>query len=229
MNNKNAIFSFVTLLFLCITLMSCQSSKTPSEVSEHFWLGMKTKNVALIKKYSLQSSIEESENLAGVDEISKYTFGKIIIDGEIAEIETTVLVSSENKNREITLNTYLENHNEVWKVNYKKTTLQLVVKQSMQEVLGDIDKMTEEITGQIQESVEDIKEKVVPEMKSKAEEIQEKVIPEIKSKIEETEKEVLKKLPELKNIFDEFLHELGKSLEELIPEEKKEDVKTQET
>ncbi len=229
MNNKYPTVSLVTLLFFFVTLMSCQSNKTPSQVSEHFWLGMQTKNIALVKKYSLVSSVDESEDLAGFGKVSKYSFGRIIIDGDVAEVETKVLISSDNKNKEITLNTYLENHNDVWKVNFKKTVLQLVVKQSMEEVFNDIDKMTEEITGQIQESVEQMKEKVVPEMKSKADEIQEKVVPEVQSKIEEVEKEMMKKLPELKSMLDEFLNELGKSLEELMPAEKKVEPKTQET
>jgi len=229
MINKNQTVFFISLLFLCATLMSCQSSNTPLQVSEHFWLGMQTKNVALVKKYSLVNSIEESEDLARFEKIAGATFGKIIIDGNTAEIETKVMMSSNEKNNEISLNTYLENNNEVWKVNYRKTALQLIVNQNMAEAFDDIDKITAEITEQLEESVEKIKEKVLPEIQSRAEEIKEKVLPEIESKIEQTEKEVLKKLPELKTLFDEFLKELQKSLEELIPEQKEEEVKTQET
>ena len=214
MINKYRTVFFISLLFLCATLMSCQSQKTPLQISEHFWLGMQTKNVALVKKYSLVNSIDESEDLSRFENITAATFGKIIIDGTVAEVETKVLMSSDEKNREITLHTYLQNSNEVWKVNYRKTVLQLVVNQNMAEAFDDIEKITEEITEQIEESVEEIKEKVVPE---------------IKSEIEQVEKDILQKIPELKNIFDEFLHELEKSLEELIPSEKKEEAKTQET
>ncbi len=214
MINKYRTIFFIPLLFVSATLISCQSNKTPLQVSEHFWLGIQTKNVALVKKYSLVNSIDESVDLARFENITAATFGKIIIDGAVAQVETKVMMSSNGKNRKITLNTYLENSNEVWKVNYRKTVLQLVVNQNMAEAFGDIEKITEEITEQIEESVEEIKEKVIPE---------------IESKIEQTEKEVLKKLPELKSLFDEFLRELQKSLEELIPSEEKEEAKTQET
>jgi hypothetical protein len=229
--NKHHYVFLISLLFLCGTLLSCQSSKTPLQVSEHFWLGIQTKNLALVRKYSLADSIDGSEDLAQFENITAAIFGKIIIDGNVAEVETSVTILSNENKVDVKLNTYLENNNDVWKVNYRKTVNKLVFNQNMAEVLGDIQEMTEEITKQIEESVEEFQKKVVPEIKSKTEEIEEKVVPEIRSKIEQAEKELLEQLPELKNIFDEFLRELEKSLEELIPDKKesREEVKTQET
>lgn len=216
MTNKYRCIFFILLLFLCGALLSCQSSKTPLQVSEHFWLGVKTKNVALVKKYSLVVSIDKSEELDQFENITVITFGRRIIDGNLAEVETNVTMSSNEKIRTITLNTYLENNNDAWKVNYRKTVFQLVVKQDMAKIFDDLQEMTEDISAEIKESVEKIKGKIVPK---------------VRSKIEQAEKELLEKLPEFKNIFDEFLHELGKSLEELMSPEKEsgKEVKTQET
>lgn len=213
---KHQNIFFIPLLFLCGALLSCQSTKTPLQLSEHFWLGIQTSNMALVKKYSLTNSIDESVDLELFENISDVTFGRIIIDGDLAEIETQVAILLNEKIMDISLNTYLENNNNVWKVNFSKTVFQLTEKQNEGEALANIEQMTEKITEDIKESVEEIKEKVVPEIKSK-----------IEHKVEQAEKELLKKLPELKNIFDEFLQELEKSLEELIPPE--EEPKTQET
>ncbi len=218
---------YVLLFLLCGVLMSCESIRTPMQVSEHFWLGIKTKNIALVKKYSLADSIDETEDLSSLENVTSISFGKIIIDGDYSEIETTLTVSVNEKKVDIKLKTYLKNNNDVWKVDYQKTVLQLIVNQNMAEVFGDIEKMTAEVTEQIEESVKEIKEKVVPEIKSEIEDIQDKVLPEINSKIEQAEEKLLEKLPEFKNIFDKFLRELEKSLEELMPVE--EEAKTQET
>jgi hypothetical protein len=212
MNKYHYVF-LIPVLFLFSALLSCQSAKTPLQVSEHFWLGIQTKNVALVKKYSLVNSIDESKGIAQFENVTAVTFGKIIIDGDLAKVETNVTMSSNEKTFDILLQTYLENNNDLWKVNYRKTVLQLEVNRNMAEVFGDIEEMTAEMTEEIEESVEKIKEKIVPE---------------IKSQIEHAEKELLEKLPELKNIFDEFLHELEKSLEELLPPPE-EEAKTQET
>jgi hypothetical protein len=209
--NKHYIYLIIIFIF-CGTLFSCQSAKTPSQVSEHFWLGIKTKNVALVKKYSLANSIDATEDIARFENVTNFTFGRIIIDGDVAKIETNVTILSDENSEDILLNTYLENNNDVWKVNYKKTVFQLVLRQNAKEVFGDIEQITEEIAKDIKESVEDIKEKVVPE---------------IKSEIEQVEKEFLEKLPEFKNLLEEFLHDLEESLEEMMPTEK--EPKTQET
>jgi gas vesicle protein len=209
--NKHYIY-LITILIFCGTLFSCQSTKTPLQVSEHFWLGIKTKNMELVKKYSLANSIDKTEDIAQFENVTDFTFGRIIIDGDVAKIETNVTILSDENVVDIPLNTYLKNNNDVWKVNYKKTVFQLVLRQNANEVFGDIEQITEEIADEIKESIEEIKEKVVPE---------------IKSEIEQVEKEFLEKLPEFKNLFEEFLHDLEESLEEMMPTEK--EPKTQET
>jgi hypothetical protein len=219
MSKHHSIF-LIPVMIMCTMLLSCQSAKTPLQISEHFWFGIKTKNSALVKKYSLASSMNESEDIEQFENLSDFTFGKIIIDGDKAEVETNVKIISNENTKDARINTYLENNNDVWKVNYKKTIRQLKDRQNVAEIFDDIEEMTEEITKELEESVEEMKEKIVPEIK-------EKVVPKIKSEIENAEKELLEKLPELKDMFDEFLHELEKSLEDLLPPE--EESKTQET
>ena len=212
-----------------IMLSSCESNKTPDQVSEHFWLGIKTKNIALVKKYSLARSINDDEDLKQINDVNDVSFGKIVIDEDISEIETTVSNVLNDEKTEVTLITYLEKHNEAWKVDYEKTIGQLTVEQNIAEVLGEIEKLKEEMTTQLEESVEEIKEKVVPEINETVEGIQEKVIPEIKSELDKAEKEIMESLPELKDIFNDLLKEIEKSIEEMLPKEQEEEVKTQET
>ena len=225
---RHSIFLLLSLSLLAM-LMSCESRKTPDQVSEHFWLGIKTQNIALVKKYSLKSSIDKDEDLKQINEVTQYSFGKIIIDADSSEIETTVTSVLNGKTIDIKLTTYLEKQDDVWKVNFDKTLRQLAAEQNIAEVLSDIESIKEEMATQLGESVEEIKEKVVPEINAKVEEIQEKVIPEIKSELDKAEKQIIESLPELKNIFDNLLQKLEKSIEEMLPKEEKEEVKTLET
>ena len=203
---------YPVLIALCL-FSGCQSKLSPSEVSDKFWLGVKTANVALIKKMSAGSLDSEQVNLEALPQVKQYEFGKIIIDGDKAEIETKVSVLAEDKLHHIPVNTYLINVDGLWKVEYQKTTLPLTVKQDVTELFGDIQELSDEIGNEIKVSVEEFKEKALPE---------------IRSKIQEAEKEIKEKLPELKNIIDEFLKDLEKSIEEAMPVEE-EEVQTQET
>jgi hypothetical protein len=47
--------------------------------------------------------------------------------------------------------------------------------------------------------------------------------------LEEAEKELRQKLPELKNMIDQFLQDLEKSIEEAMPEPEEEEATTRET
>jgi hypothetical protein len=210
--NKQYYFSFFSLICFCSVLLSCQSSMTPLQVSEKFWLGIQQNNFALVKKYSLSDSVNESDDIDQFTDVTAITFGKIIIDADFAEIETSVTISSDDQIMDIPLKTYLKNENDVWKVNYEQTVLPLMINQEMTELFGGIQELTEEFAEEIEGSVEEFKEKAIPE---------------IKSKLEQAEQELREKLPELKNMIDEFLKELEKSIEEAIPP--KEEAKTQQT
>lgn len=225
---RHLIFLLLSLSLLAM-LMSCGSSKTPDQVSEHFWLGIKTKNIALVKKYSLQSSIDKDEDLKKINDVTTFSFGKIIIDADKSEIETTITSVLNGKTIDIKLTTYLEKQSGVWRVNFDKTLGQLAVEQNIAEVLNNIENMKEEMTAQLEESVEVIKEKVVPEINAKVEEIQEEVIPEIKSELDKAEKNIMQSLPELKDIFDDLLQRIENSIEEILPKEEKQEVITRET
>ena len=197
------------LLSICIWLVSCQSSMTPAQVSEQFWQGLVANDITKIKKYSLKDSFSEQEV---PHKISNISFGKIVIDGEDAEIETTLQVETEGKLAEILLTTFLQIEDKAWRVNYEKTITALKIKQDVSELVGGIQELAEEFSEELENSVEEFKEKALPE---------------IKSKIEQTEQEIREKLPELKDMIDEFLEELEESIKESIPVE--EEPKTQQT
>ena len=210
--NKQMYFFTVPLLLFCCALLSCQSPMTPLHVAEKFWLGIQHKNIALIKKYSSLDSINDSDDIGQFAGVTDIRFGKIIIDGDFAEIETSVAISSDKKTMDISLKTYLIHDNDAWKVNYGKSLLPLMINQDMTELFGGIQELTEEFAEEIEDSIEEFKEKVMPE---------------IKSKLEQAEQELREKLPVLKNMIDEFLQELEKSIEESMPS--KEEAKTQQT
>lgn len=200
----------VLLLFFCSLLFSCQPKMTPMQVSEQFWQGIITNDITKVKKYSLRDSFNDEETSLKIDNIS---FGKIIIDADITEIETIVMLHSERGKIEIPLMTILELEDGLWRVDHKSTIPPLLVKQDVTELMDGIQELTEDFSKEIESSVEEFKEKAIPE---------------IKSKLEQAEKEIREKLPELKSILDEFLQDLEESIEKSMPPPQ-EEVETQET
>ena len=203
----------ITLLLLLSSLLSCQSSMTPLQVSEKFWSGIQKKNISLITIYSISDSGYSADDIKQLPDVNAITFGKIIIDADIAEIQTQATIASNDKTVDIALKTYLEREDGVWRVNYKQSVLLLKTNQGMIELLGGVQEITEELAEEIEESVEEFKEKTLPE---------------IESQLEQAEETLRDKIPEFKNMLDELLEGLKRSIEEALPP-KKEEPKTRKT
>lgn len=212
---KHHYLRIITIVFMCSGLLSCQSSMTPLQASEKFWSGIKKRNISLITIYSLSDSGYSAEELKQLPEVAAIAFGRIIIDGNTAEIETQVTIKSDEKNIDVSLKTYLEREDNAWKVNYKQAVLPLKTNQGMIELFDDVQEITEELAEEIEESVEDLKEKTLPE---------------IESQLEQAEESLRDKIPEFKNMLDELLEGIKRSIEEAIPPNpNEEEPKTQQT
>ena len=164
--NRQNCFTFISLLFVCCVLLSCQTSMTSLQVSEKFWLGIQQKNVALVKKYSLSDSEIESDDIEQLPDVTEIVFGKIIIESGFAEIETSVTTLLDEKIMDIPFKTYLKNENDNWKVNYEKTVLPFKFDLEVTELFGDIEKLAEGIAEEVEESMEEFKKKAISEIKS---------------------------------------------------------------
>jgi gas vesicle protein len=209
---KNYIY-IIMLLFICGGLLSCQSSMTPLQVSEKFWSGIKKKNISLITIYSSSDSGFSADDIKQLPEVTAISYGRIIIDADIAEIETRVTITADGKTINIPLKTYLEREGDVWRVSYKQSVLLLKTNREMSELLDDVQELTEDLAKEIEESVEDFKEKAMPE---------------IESQLEQAEEALRDKIPEFKNMLDELLESLKRSLDKAIPP-KEEEAKTHQT
>ena len=198
---------------ICSGILSCQSSMTPLQVSMKFWEGIEKKNISLITIYSYSNIGLSIEDINQLLDFSVITFGKIIINKDIAEIETQMTITSDEKDINIPFKTHLHRKSDVWKVNYDESIRSLKTNQGMTELLRSIKKLTEGLADEIDVSIEDIKMKTMPV---------------IESELENIEQRLRKKIPEFKNMLDELLDTIKNSLEKVIPS-KKEEIKTQQT
>ncbi|MBT5429999.1 MAG: hypothetical protein HOK89_08770 [Rhodospirillaceae bacterium] len=186
---------------------------TPLQVSMKFWEGIEKKNISLITIYSYSNIGLSIEDINQLLDFSVITFGKIIINKDIAEIETQMTITSDEKDINIPFKTHLHRKSDVWKVNYDESIRSLKTNQGMTELLRSIKKLTEGLADEIDVSIEDIKMKTMPV---------------IESELENIEQRLRKKIPEFKNMLDELLDTIKNSLEKVIPS-KKEEIKTQQT
>lgn len=212
----NLPISVFLLLGLCSFLLSCQSATRPEDVSKKFWQAVQQQDIEQIKKYSLKDSYSQTTDFGLLADIEDFSLGKIIIDGDKAEIKTRVTIKTGTKQNVLSISTHLLKQEDNWLVDYKSTVAPIITNKEMVELMGGIEELTDEFTKDIEGSIEEFKNKALPD---------------IKLKLEQAEKELKGKLPEIKKEIDEFLKDLEKSIQDSLPEPQppQEDHKTQET
>ena len=208
---RQNIILIITLICIFSGLSSCQSSMTPLQVSMKFWEGIKKKNISLITIYSYSDTEFSVDYMNQLLNFSAISFGRIIINKNIAEIETRVTSVSDGENMDILFRTYLHRKNGIWKVNYDESIHSLKTRQEMTKLLRNIQQLTENLAYGLEVSVEDIKLKIMPM---------------IQSKLKNIEERLQKKMPEFKNTLNELSDAIKRLLENVTSPEKGE-IKTQ--
>ncbi|MGD7036935.1 hypothetical protein [Methylotuvimicrobium buryatense] len=112
---------FAGLLFICFALSGCESAKTPDEVTRSFWTALIDNDLATAENYvtdaskaSLAASSHDYSNITSLET------GKVIIDGEIASVET-ILKPEDTSLSTRPFETALVIENELWRIDYRRT------------------------------------------------------------------------------------------------------------
>ena len=78
-----------------------------------------------------------SEDILSVSEVS---YGKIIIDGDHSEIETSLTIDSDNPET-VSIDTLLVRENEKWKVDYHQTMDAIGTGEQLSQILRELKKL----------------------------------------------------------------------------------------
>ena len=212
MTKKSGLSSGIVLFALIFVLSACKGDLNPDQVADLFWTAAVNNNTPLMKRMCSSNSFDDATDFTRLHTVTAFTLGRIVIDGNSAEVETSL--SMKEASRPVSVTTYLTKENGKWRVDFGKTASFLTLNEQMTELIGDIEDLAEEFADEIEGSGEEIKEKALPA---------------IKSQVQQLEKELQKKLPEIRQQIDEFLEELEQSIEESIPDKPPETPETTRT
>jgi hypothetical protein len=114
----NLVGLFCILLFFS----GCQTGKSPEEVTNLFWQALAQGQVENAKKHVTQDS-QHLVNLKDIETHSTIKIGVAVVEESDADatVETTI---TRNK-RQVTFNTVLLKENDIWKVDYLQTQMNI--------------------------------------------------------------------------------------------------------
>jgi uncharacterized protein YjbJ (UPF0337 family) len=182
-------------VFSVVLLSGCQEKLSPIEVSEHFWKGVELRDATIIERFISSDSKIDSSSIENILPVKNTTFGRTVIEGNMAWVDTTATIVSE-KPFALPLTTTLVKENDYWKVNYNETIASVSSGGDIARIMGSIQDLSGKFTDELDRSIGEMQ----------------KAIPEIKREIEQVEKKIKSKIPELKRQMEEFT----KQLEEIL-------------
>lgn len=199
------IIPIVALFMTTIFLSACEDEpRSPLEVTQAFWSAVETKDIRKIKKFITEKSLRDEYKTENIITVSNITFGKIIIDGKKAEVETNVTIESDNPVA-VPIDTLLVNENDKWKVDYHATINSISQAGQLSQIFEELKGFGEQLTKGFENSMKEL----------------DKAMPEIERDISEFGDQIKKRVPELKKQFEDITRELERAWKESLEKEQK--------
>jgi hypothetical protein len=170
-------------LFCILLLSSCQTGKSPEDVTASFWQALAQGQIDNARKHVTQDS-QHLVNLQDIDTHSTIKTGVAVIEDTTARIETTI---NRNK-RQVTFDTVLLKEQDAWKVDYLQTQMNISlipfgeVAKSLQNLGDTFAKQLEQQLPQIQKEMESLGNQLKNEIDELGRNLKQPTTPKIPSK-----------------------------------------------
>lgn len=185
----------LTSVCIILLLAGCGNRLSPLEVSERFWTAVQQGDMRAVERHSAAGTVgrridsEDMLNVIGVE------FGRVIIDGERAVVETTATIGND-RTYELPLKTYLQQEQETWKVDHDASLAVLYSDGSAAILFDTIQRINETLSRQLRESLTELQG----------------LVPLLERELAELERSLKESLPELRRQVEEALREFERSL-----------------
>ncbi|MCC7212852.1 MAG: hypothetical protein E3K40_01240 [Candidatus Brocadia sp.] len=199
----------VYLFSLTLTLTSgCRVDKPPQEVAQCFWEAMKVQDIENGRGYATTSTriLIDPSNEQFKD--AAVTFGKIIIDGDLATIDTTVRLPKHGTETTLPIQTILKKEDGEWRVDYAETKKTIMEDDSFSEIAKNLQELGGKLSERMDEALGEIKQKF-PEYKEKMEKMGEVASKKMDEALQRYVAEIKKGIEKLGGILDEVLQKEG--------------------
>lgn len=191
---SRAARGLVTVL-ATMTLLGCSQSLTPSDVAERFWRAVVAGQPAKMRRYVRQADRQQLDQNAEILPVATYSFGRVLIDGDNASIETRIVLDSDTP-VPLNIETRLVREDELWRVDYETTVNEISAQSDLANVIGKIGAIGESLKRGIEQSVDEMNQ----------------ALPAIEQELSRLESEIKQAMPELRDKLEAFSRKLEEAL-----------------
>lgn len=163
---KTFYHRIISLFLTTFMLTGCFGPESPQEVTQEFWKAVITHNVNEVIEYSTLMNVKSYDALNKNWDGYQPVIGKIIIDGNQAEVETELSTTTDTGKNHQKLSTYLIKQDVQWKVDYVRTANSI-----NDDALGNFLGQLDELGKKLSDTLKDSSDKFSVEMKRLEEEL----------------------------------------------------------
>ncbi len=142
---------FISLFLTALILTGCFGPESPQDVAQEFWEAVITQNVDDAIEYSTLVDVESYDSFNKKWDGYQPVMGKIVIDGNQAEVETKLSRITDTDKSHKKLSTYLVKQGGKWKVDYVRTA-ESINGGALGHFLGQLDKLGKKLSDTLKDS-----------------------------------------------------------------------------
>ncbi|OQY99490.1 MAG: hypothetical protein B6D35_09090 [Candidatus Brocadia sp. UTAMX2] len=199
----------VYLITLSLIFTSgCRGNKSPQEVAQYFWNAMKVQDVESCRKYATAKTRALIDPSGERFKNAVVTFGKIVIDGDLATIDTTARLSGHGAETSLPFQTILKKEDGEWRVDYVQTKETIREDNSFSEITKNLRDLGGKLSERVNEALGEMKQKM-PEYEEKIKKLGDVASKKMDEALERCAAEIKKGIEKLDGIMDEILKKEG--------------------
>jgi len=142
---------FISLFLTALVLTGCFGHESPQDVTREFWEAVITHNVDDAIEYSTLVDATSYDGFNKKWNGYQAVMGKIVIDGNQAEVETELSRLNDTGKNHQKLNTYLVKQDGQWKVDYVRTA-ESIDGGALGRFLGQLDELGKKLSDTLKDS-----------------------------------------------------------------------------
>ncbi len=143
-------------LLLLFSITACESEITAEETTLLFWSAIAKNNLELAKKYCTTQSLPLPSEQHDFQNTT-FDYGKIVIDGNHATVETKISPPSNNKS---SFSTFLLEEDNRWQVDYQRSISDFYGNQLFKEFLKQLNTLGEDINKKLEQQLPIIEKEI---------------------------------------------------------------------
>lgn len=185
------------LAAVCVLLGACAQDLPPQDVTERFWRAVVTGHPDKLQRYVRDSDRAAATDGAGLLGVSAVEFGRTVIDGERASVETRVTLSG-TQPLTLPLETTLVREGDTWRIDYPSTVAPISRDGEIATVIEHIEQLGDQLKQGIDRSVGELSA----------------AIPQVEQELSRIERAFKQRVPALREQVEAFARRLEEAMKQ---------------